>query len=352
MKPSLYGIKRSNRDFSDPYYWGKNQFNSSFPVSLACHMKDQGERAVYLKLGKNLQIEKDEIDFINVFGTELKNEDIYFAFEARYEPFRRFIHDELKPVDLVIKSKKDQDIRPIEIKLTTLPDNSTSEKKEAEYGTELVIRSPTMRYMALSMADSFENHFYEIREIFENPCSKIRDWNNVHEIKQYREDIFSSLESFFRHYQEYEKPFLMQPVWKTIGKSAQLDNYCLDVFVWSDFALTRLFMDSATVSKGGGITRQQRTALRLARFLYEISKNSKVYQQPIYDGMTYDTLNDKEFAISGVRTNPYMRCKRLTRPLVHKSRIKRIILGGGQKYLSPERRFDAIIYFSKDLFDE
>lgn len=107
MKPSLYGIKRSNRDFSDPYYWGKNQFNSSFPVSLACHMKDQGERAVYLKLGKNLQIEKDEIDFINVFGTELKNEDIYFAFEARYEPFRRFIHDELKPVDLVIKSKKD-----------------------------------------------------------------------------------------------------------------------------------------------------------------------------------------------------------------------------------------------------
>lgn len=25
--PSLYGITHSNRDFSDPYYWGKNQFN-------------------------------------------------------------------------------------------------------------------------------------------------------------------------------------------------------------------------------------------------------------------------------------------------------------------------------------
>ena len=149
MAPSLYGIKLSNRDFSDPYYWGKNQFNSSFPVSLACHMKDQNERAVFLKLGKNLKIEKDEIDFNNVFGIELSNEDIYFAFEARYEPFRRFIHDELKPIDLVIKSKKNQDIRPIEIKLTTLPDNSTSEKEEAKYGTELVIRSPTMRYMAL-----------------------------------------------------------------------------------------------------------------------------------------------------------------------------------------------------------
>lgn len=32
--------------------------------------------------------------------------------------------------------------------------------------------------------------------------------------------------------------------------------------------------------------------------------------------------------------------------------IKKIIKGGGQKYLSPERRFDAILFFSNELFDE
>lgn len=30
--------------------------------------------------------------------------------------------------------------------------------------------------------------------------------------------------------------------------------------------------------------------------------------------------------------------------------LKKIILGGGQNLLSPERRFDAIIYNSPDLF--
>ena len=100
-----------------------------------------------------------------------------------------------------------------------------------------------------------------------------------------------------------------------------------------------------------GITRQQRAALRFARFIYEWSRDGKVFQAPIYDGMTYDTLNDKEFSISGRKTNAYMRCDRLRSLSVKKNEIKNIILGGGQKHLSPERRFDAIIYFSTDLFE-
>ena len=69
-----------------------------------------------------------------------------------------------------------------------------------------------------------------------------------------------------------------------------------------------------------------------------------------YDGMTFDNLNDKEFAVSGKKTNSHMRCARLTKPVLEKCRIKEIILGGGQKFLSPERRFDAIIYYSSELF--
>ena len=33
-KPSLFGIKYSNRDFSQKETWGKNCFNSSFPIQL------------------------------------------------------------------------------------------------------------------------------------------------------------------------------------------------------------------------------------------------------------------------------------------------------------------------------
>ena len=46
-----------------------------------------------------------------------------------------------------------------------------------------------------------------------------------------------------------------------------------------------------------------------------------------------------------------MRCKELTTPRITKTQIKNIILGGGQNLLSPERRFDAIIFNSPEIFD-
>ncbi len=350
--PSLYGIKNSNRNFEDPYYWGKNQFNSSFPVALACYMRDNNYKANYLKLDKNNKVSISEESIDNIFNTTLRNEDISFQFETRFEPFSKFVHDELKSIDLVIKDNKTNEyLRPLEIKLTTLPDNSTANLTDEEFGCELVVRNPTTRYIALSMSYSLEKQQNEIRKIFEPVCHRIRNWDNSHEIQNNMRNILDALESFFSTYQKYEKPLLMQPVWKTVGKSAVLAENCLDIFVWSDFAATRLFMDSAINSNSDKISRPQRSAMRLARFLFEMSRNGKVYQEPIYDGMTYDTLNDKEFAISGVRLNPYMKCDRLTNPIITKAKIKEIILGGGQNYLSPERRFDAIIFFSKDLFE-
>jgi hypothetical protein len=350
--PSLYGISKSNRDFSLPYYWGKNQFNSSFPVALACFMRDSGINAVYLRINKDREVFHEELPIASLFGSKLPNDKLFFSFESRFEPYQQFVHDELKPIDLVIKNAQtDAFIRPVEIKLTTLPDNTTCGVSEDRYGCEVVIRSPTMRYMALSMAMSLKDKFRDIRKIFEPSCLRIRQWGNTVEIKKSMPDILEALELFISSYRDYEKPLLMQPIWKTIGKSAILADNCLDIFVWSDFALTRLFMDSATESDSAQISRQQRAAVKLARFLFEVSGTGKVYQEPIYDEMGLGNQTDKEFAISGNKTNKYMRCERLTKPVIHKSQIKNIILGGGHRHLSPERRFDAIIYFSPGLFE-
>lgn len=353
LKPALYGLINSNRDFSDQYYWGKNQFNSSFPVALACFMRDLGLKAVYLKLNKKREIVHDEIDIARVFGSKLSNDKLFFSFESRFEPFKQYVHDELKPIDLVVKDFKTEEfIRPIEIKLTTLPDSTTESLSEEEYGCEIVVRSPTMRYMALSMAHSLQNMLGEIKDIFEPSCLRVRQWDNQDEIKNKLPSILDALELFTARYCSYERPLLLQPVWKTIKRSPVLADNCLDIFVWSDFALTRLFMDSARENETSKINRHQRAAARLARFLFEVSRAGKVYQEPIYDGMGLGNQTDKEFAISGAKTNKLMACERLRKPIVKKKQIKDIILGGGQKYLSPERRFDAILYFSTDLFDD
>lgn len=350
---SLYGIKHSNRNFCDPFYWGKNQFNSSFPIALCCYMRDKGKTAVEIKMQPNLATSICEISFDEVFGTTLSNEEIYFRFESPFEPFGSLVEDSLEKIDVVISNAETgAAIRPLEIKLTTLPDDGTSSFTEDRYGSEIVIRSPTMRYVALSMINANKSHLQRIKEIFSASCKRVDNWENLAEMKSRQGGIFSALRVFLSEFCETQRPLLLQPVWKTIGKLPQLADNCLDVFVWTDFALMRLVLDALDEDKPGKITRPQRAAIRLARFLYEASRGDSVFQKPIYDGMTYDTLNDKEFAVSGRQTNISMSCARLRRPLVTKSEIKNIVLGGGQRYLSPERRFDSILFFSKDIFDE
>ena len=352
--PSLYGIKNSNRDYSNKYYWGKNQFNSSFPIALSCYMRDKNIKAIYISATDEKKTTISEISFDDIFGTTLKNEEIRFEFETVFEPYAKYVEDSMEKIDVVIKEDEGKrSIRALEVKLTTLPDDSTSGKNEEYYGTEIVVRSPTMRYMALSMVDSCGNlERKNIRNLFAPVCNKVRDWENLGEMNSKKQKIFDALERFLDCYHHLQQPLVLQPIWKTIGKSSLLSDDCLDVFVWSNFALARLFLCNIKHDGERKIPRPERAALRLARFLYEWSARETVYQAPIYDGMTFDTLNDKEFAVSGSVTNPFMVCERLKKPIIKKDEIKNIIFGGGQKYLSPERRFDAIIYFSNDLFKD
>jgi HindVP restriction endonuclease len=350
--PSLFGISRSNRNFADPYYWGKNQFNSAFPVALACYMRSKKLPLVYVEFKDAMRTHVGELDVGDLFGSTQPSEQLYFSFETRFDRFRSFVHDELPAIDLVVGvGDSVQQIRPIEVKLTTLPDNTTEGLSEDKYGAELVIRSATTRYMALSMAQAVDAHRVRVREIFEPVFARVRSWDSKAEMAPIVGPAVSTLEVFLAEFKDLQSPLLMQPIWKTVGKSPVLAESCLDIFVWSDFALTHLFLDSARKPRDvNSISRSARATLRLARFLYERSKSDKVFQAPIYDGMTFDNQNDKEFAISGTRSRELMSCARLRKPAVTRDEIKNIILGGGQKFLSPERRFDAILYFSTELF--
>ena len=84
--------------------------------------------------------------------------------------------------------------------------------------------------------------------------------------------------------------------------------------------------------------------------LNDYCANGKFDHEDIIDSLSYNTKNDKAFASAGNVTNNYMSCQRLETPIISKAEIKNIILGGGQNLLSPERRFDAIIFNSPELF--
>jgi len=86
-------------------------------------MRDNNTPAMSLKLTREMKVSTGEIDIAEVFNSTLSNEYLYFAFESRYDPFAGFVHDDLNPIDLVVeKANGLQCLRPLEIKLTTLPD--------------------------------------------------------------------------------------------------------------------------------------------------------------------------------------------------------------------------------------
>lgn len=343
---SLFGIKHSNRVQNE--HLGKNQFNSSFPTALANYMGSTNRKVMYNTLIENeqgeLKVETKEISVDELFGKKTGSE-LYFSFETPFEPYQKYSFDRIDGIDLAIKTIDGDWLRPLEIKLTVLPTSNTSAFKEEDWGSELVVRSATTLYCALGMYSDVEEQKNEIREIFEESCSNIQSWDNNFEVTNKYETLKNALNKFEKLYLNNQKPLLMQTLWKTEGQSPILQDDTLDIIVWSDYAISRLFIDS-NVNKNE-MSRPMRATAKLARCLWELSKSGKIHKNEIYRQMAFGNQTDKEFAISGTKWREYVTDKsRIIKPLVNKDELENIISSEYIDLLQPERRFDQSLYFT------
>lgn len=349
-QPRLFGIKKSNRDYTNPNTWGKNQFNSSFPASLACYMNFKGINPVYIGTDENMSRKMGYISVDNLFGIDPLGDDIYFSFETQYVPFQKYIIGQIPRNDLVIMSNN-QCISSLEIKLVALPDNSTCNLPEDKFGSEIVVRPDTIIYLACSMIQAYHDDPAAIKNAIDYAASGVKDWTEAKEVIPYLDEIYWAIRRMVNDVHSNQVPLIMEPVWKTQGKSSKLADNCLDIFIWSNLGALNLFMPCEN-EEFHSISRHTRTMIWLFKMLQEYTEKEHFNGARIIDELSYNTKNDKAFASNGLRTHPIMTCQELIMPRIHKREIKHIILGGGQNLLSPERRFDAIIYNSPDLFSD
>ncbi len=351
-KPSLFGIKHSNRDFSDKDAWGKNQFNSSFPAALSAYLAHKNLENVYIKLNENLETFHDSITTENLYGLSPNSENLFYAFEAQFLPFQKFLIGNIPRVDVVTQNLTDGSVlKGLEIKLTALPDNSTFNLSEEFYGCEIVVRPDTIVYLACSLFSYFENRRNELQAIIGEEFEEINDWSEANSVIPYLGGMIRVVDEISLAMLGFQSPLVMQPIWKTQGKTPKLAENCLDVFVWSNLAFIRLFAKVAKAEvRENKITRQLRTLIWLFKMLYDFSRDGQVNHARTIDALSYNTKNDKAFALSGRVTRPFMQGEILRKPRITRDEIRNIILNGGQNLLSPERRFDAIIFNSPDLF--
>jgi hypothetical protein len=350
--PGLFGIKHSNKDLTQRDSWGKNQFSSTFPAALVAYMASKSLDSVYLTLGDSQQVLHKTISAQNLFKLKADSDNLFYAFESIFSPYEQFVKGKLPRIDLVTQDRNTGIcFKGLEIKLTALPDNSTCDLPDSQFGTEIVIRRDTIVYLACSVAALYKNNLSSLETLLGNPYKVITDWTNAENVLPFIKKIAETIDCITTANSGRQEPLVLQPIWKTEGKSPKLSQHCLDVFVWSNFALIELFMREVRSQPNvDRISRPMRTMIWLYKMLVDFSQTGQFNHQQISDDLSYNTKNDKAFASSGLVTYPFMKCSELTKPRVQKNEIKNIVLDGGQNLLSPERRFDAIIFNSPDLF--
>lgn len=354
QEPGLFGLVNTNKDFFSPESWGKNQFNNTFPVSLACYMASKAIDPIYLCLDKSRQLAHTNINISDLFGLPVSSPDLHFFFEGQFTPYLTMVINGLEGVDLVtINKATSKQLRALEIKLTAIPDHTTIDAVIENQGTEIVVRPQTISYLALSIAQNFQNDFDRkfLRDILEPINLDVFDWREPENIRPQIANMVEALQIICTHKIENQKPILLQTIWRTEGNLSILSENCFDIFVWSDFGFINMFAPSAISSPLNKITRPARTVCWLTKMLYDFAINGRIEPRKIQDELTYNTRNDKSFALSGVVTNPLMKCKELAKPRIKKVAIKEIILGDAQKLLKPERRLDAAILGTPGLFN-
>ena len=347
MPTGLYGIEHSNRSEND--HWGKNCFNSSFPAATANYMLANNIPAIYINLAcvnGELKVVASEIPISEVYNCSDRGaNDLYFAFESVFEPYQEYSFDPIDGIDLVVKDTQGKFLSPLEVKLTVLPDNTTYRKPESQWGSEMVIRSATTSYCALGMFDAVKENARQVREIFEEACASIQSWDNDFEMTHKLPSLCRAIDTFQKRYYTKQKPLLMQTLWKTQGKSPLLAENAFDVVIWSDYAFSRLFIDSS-YETAATMSRPMRATARLAKCLWELSKSGKIRVVDIYRQMAFGNQTDKEFSIPGNKWKTYVSSPRTACPILPKEAVNEIIADGYIEKLSPERRFDQTLYFT------
>lgn len=348
IEAGLFGQKHSSRDYTKAKFWGKNQFNSSFPASLVAYMSSKDIKPVYLKTDKENNLFHTYISCSELFGIDPLSDDAFYNYEAGYSAYEEFYTGDREKIDLVMISRsKNRNLCGLEIKLTALPDNTTKKFSEDKYSCEIVMRPPTICFLACSICKNYENDKERLRNLISG-VPKIKHWESAEEVAPHYKEIEAAVMNVASDMCEKQIPLILQPVWKTQKEKMLLADDCLDVFVWSNLAVLQMCIK--TSDSGSGISRFQRTIIWIYKMLFEFCAYDRFDYVEIIKNHSYENANDKAFAVSGIQSYKFLKCEELTHPRISKNEIKNIILGGGQNMLSPERRFDAVLVYSPELF--
>lgn len=351
-KSFLYGLDHASHDFTREKSFGKNIFTNAFPVSLAAYMSEElGLEPNYIRAsvsGSDLGVEHTTMPLEKLIGSPL--EDAFWAFEDSFSGYDELATGTANRSDLVVRNiKSKKETRAFEVKLVAAPTSGTAEREREQQSCEIVVRPPTIEQMCFSIAASYgveRRHDIGdmIAERLEHPMDY--EWSNERYMLEKLPLVVAAAEDIIREGIDLQTPFVMNALWRTVGKSTVFDDECFDLFFWSDMAFLQLFTEAAKraiASESIDIGRPARSVIWLVKSLFDYSAQGKVTFERTHSDITYGGQSDKAGAFSGSSVMSLIGCQNFYHPRVHKDEYKNIISPEGIEMLSPERRLDGFI---------
>lgn len=315
-------------------------------------MWSRGIDPVFICTNKKNGILHQSISAEKLLGIDPLSDAAYYDFEAGYFPYEQYYTASRKEkIDLVMVDRHSQKpLSGLEIKLTTIPDTTTKDLPEAEYGSELVVRSPTILFLACSICSCYDSPKgkAKLHSLLNTIGEEIKNWSEIRQVLPHYSAIEAAVLKVSSDMANRQIPLIVQPIWKTTKDLRDLAEDCLDVFVWSNLSIIQMCLRDNQAEDD--ITRNQRTIIWLYKMLWDFSLFGKFNYTNIVNELAYKYKTDKAYAISGKLTNPFLAGGEIARPRISKYEIKNIILGDGHRFLKPERRFDAFLVSHPELF--
>ena len=354
---TLFGISKSNLDFSKKGKggWGKNKFNNAFPISLLCFLDSNGFDVPLIAAstsGGRAVINRTRIAVADLLGAEA--EQCRFEFEGVFPQFVPFVDGPPNKSDVIVYNGADVACRALEIKLTVVPDQTTLQLPRASQASEFVTRPLMIELLATNICMAFgASNRPMLNNLLLSEIGNPNNWNWRSEDEMYRRlpVIRDALETLIVESEALQTPMVVQPIWRTIGDSMQLDRNCFDVFCWTDYGLALLYLQSLGTNirkkkkKGDAlISRESRSAIWLIKMLWDYSTAGQLTMSEVVNGIAYRHQQDKAGAFSGRVMLDYLKGPELTNPRVRRDDLPKIVLNGGEEFLNPERRLDATIF--------
>lgn len=340
----FYGIRNCNLGRKEMF--SREMFPRSLSVALANYMDDRSIplNLVHSDMGRNCVV--SGIRTHEMYGcSPLEMSVMRFDFDSTYDPWTELAIG-VPESELVLRDDFGRPRCCLDLKTSVIPDASTRDLPLELHGPEISLDTSELQGIALSMASSLLDDRERALEILMKGIPDDVDWSDWDDAVHHVDDVVCNLDILETQMVGCQRPRMLQAVWRTESDGPFMTDDAMDVFVWTDHALTRLFLDGGRRYSDNRPTRPLRSAVRLFLIIISILEGEKPRLASIADDTDYGLGGRKELMVNGKATNRLMRCNRLVHPAVSALDSTFLISTGAERMFMPERSLEMSMYYA------